>query len=246
MAVQQGVVKSPTKEDSCNPFCRTLQASPLAGDDAGYHRARAPRNKGEEYPADPPTVEEIVAVMRAVGDRPGGHRLRALIVLLWRAGLRISEALALQESDLDSGRGAVLVRRGKGGKRREVGMGRWAWEQLAPRHMIPRQLPIGALLRVIHGPTAGRHWETSAARKQLHHAAAAAGVRRRFAPHQLRHAHAVEMAHEGVPLVVIQRQLGHANLGIQRLPARASTAQRSSAPSTDGPRRRSPPTPDSS
>jgi integrase len=38
--------------------------------------------------------------------------------------------------------------------------------------------------------------------------------RRRFAPHQLRHAHAVEMAREGVPLNVIQRQLGHANLGI--------------------------------
>jgi integrase len=92
----------------------------------GYHRGRPPRNKGEEYPADPPTVEEIVAVMRAVGDRPDGHRLRALIVLLWRAGLRISEALALQESDLDRGRGAVLVRRGKGGKRREVGMDRWA------------------------------------------------------------------------------------------------------------------------
>ena len=68
--------------------------------------------------------------MRTVGDRADGHRLRALIVLLWRAGLRISEALALQESDLDSGRGAVLVRRGKGGKRREIGMDRWAWEQL--------------------------------------------------------------------------------------------------------------------
>jgi site-specific recombinase XerD len=39
-------------------------------------------------------------------------------------------------------------------------------------------------------------------------------VRRRFAPHQLRHAHAVEMNREGVPLIVIQRQLGHANLGI--------------------------------
>jgi integrase len=37
---------------------------------------------------------------------------------------------------------------------------------------------------------------------------------RRFAPHQLRHAHAVEMAREGVPLIVIQRQLGHSNLGI--------------------------------
>src|SRR5438552_3879090 len=41
-----------------------------------------------------------------------------------------------------------------------------------------------------------------------------AGVRRRFAPHQLRHAHAVEMAREGVPLIIIQRQLGHTNLGI--------------------------------
>jgi integrase/recombinase XerD len=41
-----------------------------------------------------------------------------------------------------------------------------------------------------------------------------AGVRRRFAPHQQRHAHAVEMAREGVPLNIIQRQLGHANLGV--------------------------------
>jgi integrase len=86
----------------------------------GYHHGRAPRSKGEHYPADPPTVEQIVDVMRAVGDRADGQRLRALIVVLWRAGLRISEALALQESDLDATRGAILVRRGKGGKRREV------------------------------------------------------------------------------------------------------------------------------
>jgi len=78
----------------------------------GYHRGRPPRNEGEQYPADPPTVEEIVAVMGTVGDRADGHRLRALIVLLWRAGLRINEALALQERDLDRSRGAVLVRRG--------------------------------------------------------------------------------------------------------------------------------------
>ena len=78
----------------------------------GYHRGRPPRNKGERYPADPSTVEEIVAVMRTIGDRADGHRLRALIVLLWRAGLRINEALALQESDLDRSRGAVLVRHG--------------------------------------------------------------------------------------------------------------------------------------
>ena len=76
----------------------------------GYHRGRPPRNKGLRYPADPPTVEEIISVMRAAGDSPDGIRLRGVIVVLWRAGLRISEALALNESDLDSERGAVLVR----------------------------------------------------------------------------------------------------------------------------------------
>jgi integrase/recombinase XerD len=93
---------------------------------AAFHRGRAPRNKGVRYPADPPTVEEIIAVMRAAGDDPDGLRLRGLIVVLWRAGLRISEALALAETDLDPDRGGILVRHGKGGKRREVGMDRWA------------------------------------------------------------------------------------------------------------------------
>jgi site-specific recombinase XerC len=97
----------------------------------GFHCGRPPRNRGLRYPADPPPVEEVVAVMRVAGDGPHGLRTRALIVLLWRAGLRISEALALAESDLDRERGAILVRRGKGGKRREVGMDRWAWEQIS-------------------------------------------------------------------------------------------------------------------
>jgi hypothetical protein len=66
----------------------------------GYHQGRPPRNKGLRYPADPPNVEEVVAVMRSAGDRPDGLRLRGLIVVLWRAGLRIGEALALAASDL--------------------------------------------------------------------------------------------------------------------------------------------------
>jgi site-specific recombinase XerD len=180
----------------------------------GYHTGRPPRNKGRRYPADPPTVEEIIAVMRTAGECPDGARLRALIVVLWRAGLRISEALALAESDMDPPCGAVLVRRGKGDKRREVGMDTWAWEQLKPWQKLRTQLPVGAFFCVVHGPTAGRNWEPSSARRQLRRTAAVAGVRRRFAPHQLRHAHAVEIAHEGVPLVVIQRQLGHANLAV--------------------------------
>ena len=55
-----------------------------------FHVGRPPRNKGVRYPADPPTVEEVVAVMRAAGDKVHGRRLRGLIVVLWRAGLRLS------------------------------------------------------------------------------------------------------------------------------------------------------------
>ena len=179
-----------------------------------FHAGRPPRNKGIRYPADPPTIEEIVAVMRSAGGGVHGHRLRGLIVVLWRAGLRIHEALALTEPDLDARRGSLLVRRGKGGRRREVGMDDWAWEQLAPWLQVRDELPVGPLFCVVNGPTRGRPRSASAARLELRHVARQAGVRRRFAPHQLRHADAVEIAREGVPLIVIQRQLGHTNLGI--------------------------------
>jgi site-specific recombinase XerD len=82
-------------------------------------------------------VEEIIAVMRAAGEDTHGARIRALVVILWRAGLRISEALALAETDLEPQRGAVLVRRGKGGKRREVGMDDWAWEHYSEALVMP-------------------------------------------------------------------------------------------------------------
>jgi Phage integrase family len=72
-----------------------------------------------------------------------------------------------------------------------------------------------------------------------------AGVRRRFAPHQMRDARAAEMAREGVALNVIQRQLGHANLGITSISLNGSSAARSSIPSTDDPLRCSQPAPDS-
>ena len=153
-------------------------------------------------------------MMRASGENVDGLRLRGVMVVLWRAGLRISEALALTESDLDPARGAILVRRGKAGKRREVGMDRWAWEQLAPWLSARASLPVGAVFCVVRGPTRGHPCSAAAIRVQLRNAAEKAGVRRRFAPHQLRHAHAVEMSREGVPLLVIQRQLGHAHLGI--------------------------------
>jgi site-specific recombinase XerD len=105
------------------------------------------------YPADPPRVEEIVAVMRQAGGGAHGDRLRGLVVVLWRAGLRISEALDLREGDLEPARGALLVREGKGGRRREVGMEEWGWGQLRPWLHRRVALPVGPLFCVIDGAT---------------------------------------------------------------------------------------------
>lgn len=189
-----------SEEGHVRAAARPRRSSSITGDDAGIHAGRAPRNKGRRYPADPPKVEEIIAVIRAAGDRPHGRRLRGLAVILWRAGLRIQEARALAEADLDHRRGALLVRRGKGGRRREVGTDAWGWDELQPWLEIRLELPVGPLFCVINGPTRGLQWSNAAARADLRRTAAAAGVRRRFAPHQLRHAHAVEMAREGVAL----------------------------------------------
>jgi site-specific recombinase XerD len=70
----------------------------------------------------------------------------------------------------------------------------WEWEQLAPWLERRVELPVGAFLCIITGPTAVRPWSGAAARNTLRYLAVDAGVRRRLAPHQLRHAQAVEMA----------------------------------------------------
>jgi integrase len=133
-------------------------------------------------------------VMRQATDDRHGWRLRALIVVLWRGGLRIQEALALAERDLDPRRGSLLVRNGKGGRRREIGMDAWGWDQLQPWLAARIELPVGALFCIIDGPTRGLPWSSAGVLVEFRRLAAEAGVRRRFAPHQLRHAHAVELA----------------------------------------------------
>lgn len=86
-------------------------------------------------------------------------------------------------------------------------MDQWGWELM--RWLAYRvQIPVGPLSCVIDGRTRGRPLTTTSVRQQLRRTAAKAGVRR-FAPHQLRHAHAVEMAREGVPLNVIRQRRDH-------------------------------------
>ena len=93
-------------------------------------------------------------------------------------------------------------------------MDRWAWEQLAPRADGPirtagRRTVLCAARTDSRAAVLCREYPSATAQR------ASRGWRSATVrSHQLRHAHAVEMPREGVPLVVIQRQLQHADLGI--------------------------------
>jgi site-specific recombinase XerD len=116
-------------------------------------------------------------------------------------------------------------------------MDEWGWVQLRPWLSARAELPAGPLFCIIDGPTRGRPWSGAAVRGEFRRLAAEAGVRRPFAPHQLRHAHALELSREGVPLNIIQRQLGHATLGTTSIYLQGIDPERSSLPFTRAARR---------
>ena len=112
---------------------------------------------------------------RLGGVARAGRRSRCQFgVVLWRAGLRNREALALAEHDLDHRCGSILVRHGEGGRRREVGMDELGLgaEQLRPWLSARLELPVGPPFCVIDGPTRGRPWSVAAARSEFRRLAA--------------------------------------------------------------------------
>jgi integrase len=180
----------------------------------GYHKGRIPPNKGHRYPPTPPSTEEIIRMLGCCATDAYGERTRALILVLWRAGLRIGEALRLTEADLNPQDSSIYVAKAKHDSTGTVGIDAWVWPQIAGWMSYRATLPFGPLFCVISGPTAGKAWSASDVRKKLPLLAAKANVRRRVAPHQLRHALAVELLQEDVNVLLIQRQLRHKNLAI--------------------------------
>src|SRR3954452_12965509 len=83
---------------------------------------RVPVNKGTKLPGEVLEAREVVALIRACGRGPAGVRNAALIAIMFGAGLRVSEALALKVSDLNLNTGTVRVRHGKGDRARTVAL----------------------------------------------------------------------------------------------------------------------------
>jgi site-specific recombinase XerD len=178
----------------------------------GYHSGRTAPNKGRTYPPEVLTEDEVKALIRACSNRaPTGIRNRALITVMYRAGLRLSEALALKPKNIDPDAGTVVVLHGKGDRRRVVGLdpGSMAivmrWMDKRPSLGLTGRSPVFCTLQ-------GRPLHASYVRTLLHRLGDKTGIDKRIHPHALRHSMAFDLMWEGVPVPLIQAQLGHASL----------------------------------
>lgn len=178
-------------------------------------------NRGRKFPPEPLSTEDFAKLLAAcVPLRQGREhelsalRLRALLVILYRTGLRIAEALDLYEGDLNMEERAIVIRHGKGDKRRVVLVDEWAWREILHWLRVREEIPPGALIPVIRGDTAGGKVHAPDIRRQLYKLRERAGIRKRVHPHGFRHSFAVEASREGIPLYSLQGALGHARLDV--------------------------------
>lgn len=176
----------------------------------GYHAGRRPANAGKRLPSEVLLPSEISALMRACSPRAAtGIRNRALLIVGYRSGARISELLALAPKDVDENQGTVAILHGKGDRHRTVAMdpGGFAiverWIDRRRTLNLKRGAPLFCTL-------AGDAIDPSYIRHLLPRLAKKAGVDKRVHSHGLRRTLATELSREGKPLWVIQGQLGHA------------------------------------
>ena len=183
----------------------------------GYRRGLKPANAGRKFPPEPLTADEVLRLLDQCGDTPTGRRHEAMIVLMWRTGLRCAEVLDLVSKDVDLDHGRLTVLHGKGDKRRMVALDIGtvnvlrAWEADRAELGLSR---TDAYFPVLQGPTKGMRLGDAYLRELLHRLGKRAGIEKRVHPHCLRHSFAFWLLEQGVELAVISKMLGHSNLAI--------------------------------
>jgi integrase/recombinase XerD len=165
----------------------------------------------QKRPVEVLTSAEVARLLRQCSTlAPTGIRNRALITVMYRGGLRVDEALELRGADVNPANGTLRVLHGKGDRARTVSIDDGAMA------IVQRWMDARAALGLRHGPLfctlAGGKLNDSYVRNMMRRIGAQAGIEKRVHPHGLRHSHAAELAAEGVPVNVIQAQLGHSLL----------------------------------
>jgi site-specific recombinase XerD len=162
--------------------------------------ARIPYPKRETKLPIVLSVEEVGQLLGAVRNM----KHRTILMTLYAAGLRLSEALTLQVTDIDSARMVIRVRQGKGRKDRYVDLSdtllaalRAYWKVYRPRHYL------------FPSPDGDQPLNDSVVQKLCARARQRAGLQKRITPHTLRHCYATHLLEAGKDLRTIQMRLGH-------------------------------------
>jgi site-specific recombinase XerD len=170
------------------------------------------RKPARRFPAEPLGLADVEALRAACSRRaPTGIRNRALLAVLFRSGLRISEALALFPKDLDPAGRSLRVLHGKGNKARTAPLPPDAaeavdrWLDCRKRLGLTGRHPLFCTLQ-------GEPLWDSYVRALCKRLAAKAGVEKRCHPHGLRHGWALAQVQSGTSLNAIQQLLGHRSL----------------------------------
>ncbi len=155
-----------------------------------------------------PTVLSREEVRRLIG-AARTPKERALIMVLYSSGLRVSEVVRLRRRDLDVDRGIIHVRAGKGRKDRYTLLSDRAAEVVDIHQRFQDQVEGEGWL--FPGGREGRHLNTRTVQKVVSRAARRAEIRKRVTPHTLRHSFATHLLESGTDIRFIQELLGHAS-----------------------------------
>jgi site-specific recombinase XerD len=169
-----------------------------------------PPNKGRKLPPELLTADDVRALLAACSaTAPTGLRNRALLVVLYRAGLRLDEALSLAPAGVDPDAGILQVGHRGTGRAAGIDPGALAiveeWLKVRAGLGLAEDAPLFCTL-------AGGPLHPAYVRQLLPRLAAKAGIGKRVHAQGLRHTHAAELAAEGLPVEVIRAQLGHESL----------------------------------
>jgi site-specific recombinase XerD len=169
--------------------------------------------RGRRLP-DVPKTDEVEAILDGIaGDGPLAIRNRALFELVYSAGLRSAEVVALDVGDVDFEQELVLVRHGKGGKERVIPLGEEAAYQVARYLRDARPSLARGAVDALFLSTRGHRLDTSTLRRLVPH------------PHRLRHAFATHLLDGGADLRTIQELLGHASLSTTQIYSHVGSAR---------------------
>ena len=174
--------------------------------------ATPPTHKGQSFPSEILTPAEARSLMLAPSSRaPTGLRNRALIAVMYGAGLRLAEALALKPSDINYDSGEIRVLHGKGDKARNAGIDDGALGHVARWSDKRREIGVGRS-RYFFCTLKGGPIDPRYVREMVARYAEKVGIDKRVHPHGLRHTHAAELERSGFTVREIQDQLGHSSL----------------------------------